>query len=127
MKFKKGGSIPIDYNYLKKLMRKNGLVVLRKGNSDKFIVAYDGEKGRLNIYGNLIYEPNRDEGETGENAFYDFLIEVLKNRAQGLTDVKRNPREMVRGKETPTQWDQEYQATLSEDAKRQEDERHGQG
>ena len=61
MRWKKGEPIEIDYARLNELIRKNGMKILREGNSDKFVIARDGERLKLNIYGHLVYEARKDD------------------------------------------------------------------
>jgi hypothetical protein len=136
MKWKKGEPIDIDYARLNELMRKNGMKILREGNDDKFVIARDGDRLKLNIYGHLIYEEKRDEGERDTNPFYNFVIDLLKDRAKRSkreVEAMRNPRHLTprRGAGSDFKEDYEremgqgYQTTLAEDAKAQEAERHG--
>jgi hypothetical protein len=132
MKWKKGEPIDIDYARLNELMRKNGMKILREGNEDKFVIARDGDRLKLNIYGHLVYQPHRDEGELDSNPFYNFVIGLLKDRAKRSSrevEAIRNPRHLTprRGAGSDFKEDYEremgnYQATLAET---QEAERHG--
>lgn len=137
MKWRKGKPIDIDYARLNKLMRENGMKILREGNEDKFVVAVSSEgRPTLNICGRLIYERHRDDGGRDSNPFYNFIIDFLKGRAQRSMkelEAMRGPRHFTQrtgaGSDFQEDYDREvgieHQTTLTEDAKRQEAERHG--
>lgn len=133
MKWKEGTPIDMDYPRLNYLMRENGMKILREGNEDKFVIAMDAQgRPRLNIYGHLVYESHRDHGARDSNPFYNFIIDLLKDRAKRTTAERRaarNPRHFTprrgKGSEFKEDYDREmgaYQATLAET---QEGERRG--
>ena len=72
----------IDYAALKQHFRRNGLVVLRDGNADKFTMAKDGERQRLHIYGRLIHDEKKDRGVSSGDHLIDSITDRLRWMAQ---------------------------------------------
>jgi hypothetical protein len=132
MKWKGGKPIDIDYVRINRLIAKNGMKILREGNEDKFVIGVQEGRPVLNIYGHLVYEPRKDTGERDSNPFYNFIIDLLKDRAKRSTLevlAARNPRHLSPRAGAGSDYKEDYEKEMgtyqTHLAGEQEAERHG--
>jgi hypothetical protein len=84
--FSYSGKTSPKYSQIEQSLRRNGIAVMRKGNRDKLTIARD--KKQVVVYGNMIYSPVRDKGETSGDPFIDGIVDKIKAEAQKMKEIE---------------------------------------